>query len=690
MLSLRFPGRDQDGWHWMTELSIQVPTILWMEEELILSRGTAPDPTQVLMITPTTGVGRAWLEHAYALRDNVEPSWAARPRAIVEQPDGRATLLLDDPGGELLARWIERRDGLSTTLRIAIGLVRAVGKLHERGLVHLDIKPSHVLVTPAGEAWLLGLGIAARLPCEIPEAVPPELIPGTLAYMSPEQTGRTNRVIDLRSDLYSVGVTLYEMLTGTLPFTASNPVEWIDRHTAREPAPIVAESGVPAALTAIVMKLLEKNADDRYPSAAALEADLQRCLAELERHGWIEPFELGTFDPAAAAQLDVRTVMEISQAVAGDLVLETLLAQLMARALEHAGATRGVLLLATASGELQAEAEAIAPPAGDRSMRRGGLPAGSLPERVLRFVARTREGVLLDDTATRNSFDDDDYFERGTARSVLCLPLLKHENEKLIGALYLEHQLEPRVFSPARIAVLRVLASLAATSIENARLYAELRRSLDEKDALLEEVHHRVKHNLQLISSLLSLQSARTSDPAVAELFADSRNRIRSMALVHETLYRAGGRARIDMDLHIRKLCAQLADAYLARSPEVELVLDTGAASLPMDQALPCGLIVNELVSNAIKHAFPHGRTGRVRVALREAAPRRYVLTVEDDGIGLPPTFDVGKIDSLGLQLVQDLTNQLRGTLAIEPGPGARFSIAFDEASSERPPRASS
>jgi serine/threonine protein kinase len=194
---------------------------------------------------------------------------------------GRPTLILEDPGGEPLDRLLgptrnaSRSDAggqpmeLSRFLRFAIGLATALGKLHQHGLIHKDIKPANILVDSAsGAVWLTGFGIASRLPRERQPAEPPEMIAGTLAYMAPEQTGRMNRSIDSRSDLYSLGVTFYEMLTGLLPFTASDPMEWVHCHIARQPvAPDQYAKEIPAPLSAILMKLLAKTAEERYQTA---------------------------------------------------------------------------------------------------------------------------------------------------------------------------------------------------------------------------------------------------------------------------------------------------------------------------------------------------------------------------------------------------------------------------------------
>ena len=211
------------------------------------------------------------LEHEYALRAALEPAWAVRPLALA-QHQGRTVLVLEDPGGEPLTRLLGRPLAVPQWLRVAIGLAAALGQLHGRGLIHKDIKPAHVFVNGAtGQVWLRGFGIASPLPRERQAPAPPELIAGTLAYMAPEQTGRMNRSIDARSDLYALGVTLYELLTGSLPFTASEPMEWVHCHIARRPAPPAERlKEVPHAVSAIIMKLLAKTAEDRYQTAAGV------------------------------------------------------------------------------------------------------------------------------------------------------------------------------------------------------------------------------------------------------------------------------------------------------------------------------------------------------------------------------------------------------------------------------------
>ncbi len=221
------------------------------------------------------------LVHEYSFRDELDNTWAVRPIELV-QDRGQTVLVLEDHGGELLKGLVGMPMEIGRFLRIAVGIAAALGKLHRQSLIHKDIKPANILVnTTNDEVRLTGFRVASRLARERQSVEAPEVIGGTLAYMAPEQTGRMNRSIDSRSDLYSFGVTLYEMLTGSLPFTASDPMEWVHCHIARKPVPPSDRlDTVPAPVSAIVMKLLAKTAEQRYQTAAGVERDLRRCLAE--------------------------------------------------------------------------------------------------------------------------------------------------------------------------------------------------------------------------------------------------------------------------------------------------------------------------------------------------------------------------------------------------------------------------
>jgi predicted ATPase len=286
----------------LIELSRDPLEVLHQNGEFVLSRGRRKkDRSTLLVVAPASEQPAPptlrRLEHAYVLRDSLDPTWAARPIALANQR-GQLMLLLHDPGGEVLEQFLGQPLELAQFLRIAIGFAVALGRMHARDLIHKDIKPSNALVNPmTGQVWLIGFGIASRLPRERQSVEPPEFIAGTLPYMAPEQTGRMNRSIDSRSDLYALGVTLYEMLTGSLPFTASDPMEWVHCHIARQPVPPGERvTNIPGPVSAIVMKLLAKTAEERYQTAVGVERDLRRCLDEWETRRRIDEFRPGEHD----------------------------------------------------------------------------------------------------------------------------------------------------------------------------------------------------------------------------------------------------------------------------------------------------------------------------------------------------------------------------------------------------------
>ncbi|MEP7102591.1 MAG: response regulator [Burkholderiales bacterium] len=205
-------------------------------------------------------------------------------------------LVLDDPGGGPLDKSIGRPMDPAGFLRLALAIARALGQMHAAGIVHKDIKPANIWIDRHGNARFTGFGIASRVPRQPQRPGAPETIVGTLAYMAPEQTGRMNRTVDARSDLYALGVTFYQLLTGTLPFHATGPLEWIHCHIAREPVPPAVRAGVPPGLSDVVVKLLAKTAELRYQTAAGLAADLRQCEKQLQVLGRIDHFALGAHD----------------------------------------------------------------------------------------------------------------------------------------------------------------------------------------------------------------------------------------------------------------------------------------------------------------------------------------------------------------------------------------------------------
>jgi two-component sensor histidine kinase/PAS domain-containing protein len=199
--------------------------------------------------------------------------------------------------------------------------------------------------------------------------------------------------------------------------------------------------------------------------------------------------------------------------------------------------------------------------------------------------------------------------------------------------------------------------------------------SLREKEALLREIHHRVKNNLQIITSLLNLQADRIPEPVVRAALAETRNRVRSMAMLHETLYRSKNLARIDVRKYVRELCDHLLRTYEPAPGRIDVRQDVADLEMDLDRAIPCGLIINELVSNALKYAFPDGRRGRVEIRLHPCAGGTYRLSVGDDGVGLPDGAGDGK--ALGLQLVRGLAGQLGGTFALHRDGGTTACVTF-------------
>jgi PAS domain S-box-containing protein len=214
--------------------------------------------------------------------------------------------------------------------------------------------------------------------------------------------------------------------------------------------------------------------------------------------------------------------------------------------------------------------------------------------------------------------------------------------------------------------------------LQRQRSEERIRKSLEEKEVLLKEIHHRVKNNLQIISSLLNLQSGQVKDKHLVEILRESQNRIRSMALIHERLYRSEDLSRVDFAQYVNGLTTYLVRSYAGDSRSVTLHVDVQDVSLGVDLAIPCGLIINELVSNCLKHAFPPGARGGVTVALRKEG-ESCLLRVEDDGVGLPRDVDLKKVESLGLQLVETLSTQIGASTNVTtaPGKGTAFAISF-------------
>ncbi len=221
--------------------------------------------------------------------------------------------------------------------------------------------------------------------------------------------------------------------------------------------------------------------------------------------------------------------------------------------------------------------------------------------------------------------------------------------------------------------VLSVILDLSERKESEKRVHA----ALQEKELLLEEVHHRVKNNLQVIHSLLDLQALKIDDPQVVGMLRDSQNRIRSMSMIHQTLYQSHDFAQVDFQQFLGELLPTMMESYGTSPGQVDVQIDANHVKLPINEAIPCGLIVNELVSNALKHGFPERRRGTVQVGLFQDEQGNVELSIGDDGVGFGPEQSLERPGSLGLQLVHLLTRQLHGTLQVHRAAPTRFTLRF-------------
>jgi len=220
------------------------------------------------------------------------------------------------------------------------------------------------------------------------------------------------------------------------------------------------------------------------------------------------------------------------------------------------------------------------------------------------------------------------------------------------------------------------LVGVAEDVTERRKAEDKIKASLEEKEVLLKEINHRVKNNLQIVSSLLNLGSRDIQDGQAQEMLNESQARIRAMALIHEKLYQSEDLARIDFGEYLQSLTSELRKSHGFSVQDIELKLDAGHTFLGVDTAIPCGLIVNEVVSNSFKHAFPSGSGGEISIALC-LENQKYSLAVRDNGVGFPEDFDIRRSNSLGLKLVNALVDQLGGTIELNRNGGAEINITF-------------
>jgi PAS domain S-box-containing protein len=286
--------------------------------------------------------------------------------------------------------------------------------------------------------------------------------------------------------------------------------------------------------------------------------------------------------------------------------------------------------------------------------------------------------IMPDGTVRWQRWTDRALFdEQGNVREFASVGRDITEQKAAVDELHrLNAELERRV-QDRTLALSQANTSLMTEVNERKAAEEQVRASLQEKEVLLKEIHHRVKNNLQIISSLLNLQSNRVTDARTLQALGDSQSRVRSMALIHEKLYQSQTLAEIDFGEYVRSLVSDLFRSYRRNFTTIQLEVQTDEVSLELDLAVSCGLILNELMTNALKYAFPDDRNGKICIALRTTPERMLTLRVADDGVGLPEDLDLSKTKSLGLQLVNNLVSQLDGTLEVDTSAGAEFCISF-------------
>jgi PAS domain S-box-containing protein len=262
---------------------------------------------------------------------------------------------------------------------------------------------------------------------------------------------------------------------------------------------------------------------------------------------------------------------------------------------------------------------------------------------------------------------------------------------------------EERQWQPSEVDLLQQLATQVGIAIQQADLYSQLRKELVQREILLKEIHHRVKNNLQIVSAMLGLQSESVQHPAIRSVLEDSETRLQAMALIHETLYQSSNLRQLNFSDYVQRLVSSILMLNHVHSESIHLTYRLESISLNLETAIPCGLLLNELVTNVIKHAFPDHREGEVRIELIRtsgnaarsgaktdqsltlvsrqfrSSEQLYVLSVQDHGIGMPENFDLANLKSLGLKIACDLTVQLRGRLELKTGQGTKFTLTFAE-----------
>ena len=300
------------------------------------------------------------------------------------------------------------------------------------------------------------------------------------------------------------------------------------------------------------------------------------------------------------------------------------------------------------------------------------FPAGKT---ITKYVIKTGKPLLATKGVERKLIKKGLIETVGASSEIWLGVPLKIENH-VIGVIAVQSYDDPNLYTEKDMEILSFVSDEIALAINKKRAEEQIKRDLEEKEILLQEIHHRVKNNMQIISSLLKLQSAHIKDKRALELFQNSRDRVKTMALIHDALYRSKDLANIDFAEYVRKLTTQIFVSYGTSSNLIKIKINIKDVLMDINTAIPCGLIINELVSNSLKYAFPEGRKGEISISFNYNN-KVNTLYVKDNGIGISGKIDLENSSTLGLLLVSSLTKQLDGTLKLEKVKGTSFKITF-------------
>ena len=296
------------------------------------------------------------------------------------------------------------------------------------------------------------------------------------------------------------------------------------------------------------------------------------------------------------------------------------------------------------------------------------------------FIIKSRKGMIVNENLQASLNFMGINAKENDAKSLIAAPMTA--GEKVLGVITIQNYQYENAFTQSQLELLTTIGSQAAIALENSFLYSEVTKSLKEKEILLQEVHHRVKNNLQVMSSLIKLQSRYIHDDKMLEMLKETGGRIQSMAIVHTKIYNSKDYEFIQFGEYAKSLIENFQNTYGYKLRNVRFNVEIGELKLNIDTAIPCGLIINELVSNSIKYAFPEDKEGKIDVSVSHVKDNIYKLIVKDNGVGSAEGVDLKKSDTLGIQLVTLLSRQLNGTLEVssEHGKGTEFVITFEEA----------